>query len=104
MPLSAGRIARAFVGAAIAATGGLLFYKLLSATATSFANSPVTSDNVTVVNLSAAVRTLVLGTMALGAGVFGMTAIGLLLLGLQMTQKRLSGQKTLTTEGTEPQN
>jgi hypothetical protein len=76
----------------MAGTIALLFYKMLTAIATTFANKPVVSDNITVVNLSAAVRTLVLGTIALGTGVFGMAAIGLFLLGLQMIGKRLSGQ------------
>jgi hypothetical protein len=93
-PLSVKRILRAFTGSLIAGTCGLLFYKMLTAIATSFANKPVTSDNVTVINLSAAVRTLVMGTIALGTGVFGMAAIGLLLLGLQMVWQRARGTAT----------
>ena len=65
---------------------------MLTAIATSFANKPVVSDNVTVINLSAAVRTLVLGSVTLGAGVFAMAAIGLALLGIQMIWQRLTGQ------------
>lgn len=98
-PLSTQRILRAFTGSLIAGTMALLFYKMLSAIATTFANKPVVSDNITVINLSAAVRTLVLGTIALGTGVFGMAAIGLLLLGLQMIGKRLSATETdISTE------
>lgn len=91
-PLSTPRILRAFTGSFIAGTMGVLFYKMLTAIATTFANKPVVSDNTTVVNLSAAVRTLVMGTIALGTGVFGMAAIGLFLLGIQMMIQRLSGQ------------
>ena len=90
-PLSTARILRAFTGALMAGPIAVLFYKMLSAIATSFANKPVTSDNVTVINLSAAVRTLVLGVMALGTGVFAMAAVGLALLGLQMIWQRTTG-------------
>jgi predicted oxidoreductase len=90
-PLSTARVLRAFTGSLMAGTIAILFYKMLSAIATSFANKPVTSDNVTVINLSAAVRTLVLGVMALGTGVFAMAALGLALLGLQMIWQRATG-------------
>ncbi|MDB9526641.1 DUF3082 domain-containing protein [Oscillatoria sp. CS-180] len=94
-PLSTQRILRAFTGSLIAGTIAILFAKMLSAIATSFANKPVTSDNITVINLSAAVRTLVLGIVALGTGVFGMAAVGLLLLGAKMAWQRLQGADTL---------
>lgn len=102
-PLSTRRILRAFTGSLMAGTFALLCYKMLRAVATSFANKPVTSDNITVINLSAAVRTLVLGTITLGAGVFAISAIGLTLLGLQMIGKRLSGPSStsLSTEETQ---
>ncbi|MEM6836545.1 MAG: DUF3082 domain-containing protein [Cyanobacteria bacterium P01_C01_bin.120] len=87
-PLSIQRILRAFTGSLIASVFALLCYKMLMAVATSFANKPVTSDNVTVINLSAAVRTLVLGTITLGAGVFAISALGLGLLGIQMIWQR----------------
>lgn len=92
-PFSTKRILRAFTGSLIAGTMALLFYKMLTAIATTFANKPVVSDNTTVVNISAAVRTLVMGMIALGSGVFGMAAIGLLLLGFQMISKRLKGEQ-----------
>lgn len=90
--LSIRRIGRAFLGSAIATGLALALYNLLSAIALNFATKPVTSDNVTVINLSAAVRTLVLGIFALGTGVFGIAAIGLFLLAVQMTVLRLRGK------------
>lgn len=90
-PLSLNRIWRAYTGSLVAGTIAVLFYKMLRAIATAFANKPVTSDNITVVNLSAAVRTLVMGIIALGTGVFSMAAIGLFLLGGQMILQRLNG-------------
>lgn|GEM_PF-682415 len=91
-PLSTSRILRAFTGSLMAGTIALLCYKMLTAVATSFAHKPVTSDNITVINLSAAVRTLVLGSITLGTGVFAIAAIGLTLLGLQMIWQRFTGQ------------
>ena len=90
-PLSTKRILRAFTGTLMAGTIAMLCYKMLTAVATSFANKPVTSDNITVINLSAAVRTLVLGTITLATGVFAIAAIGLMLLGSQMIWQRFTG-------------
>ncbi|MBE7382589.1 MAG: DUF3082 domain-containing protein [Leptolyngbya sp. SIO1E4] len=100
-PLSTRRILRAFTGSLIAGTMSLLFYKMLSAIATTFANKPIASTNVTAVNLSAAVRTLVLGMIALGTGVFAMAAIGLLLLGCQMIWQRVTGAEATATHSSE---
>jgi hypothetical protein len=83
------RIGRALLGSGIATVLALLLYRMLSAIALTFANKPVTSDNVAVINLSAAVRTLVMGIVALGTGVFGIAALGLLLLAMQMLLQRL---------------
>ncbi|MEM9120777.1 MAG: DUF3082 domain-containing protein, partial [Cyanobacteria bacterium P01_F01_bin.56] len=89
-PLSTRRILRAFTGSMMAGIFAMLFYKMLVAVATSFANKPVTSDNITVINLSAAVRTLVLGSITLGTGVFAIAAVGLTLLGWQMIWQRFT--------------
>ncbi|MEO0430205.1 MAG: DUF3082 domain-containing protein [Cyanobacteria bacterium J06656_5] len=83
---------RCFSGAFMAGTLSILVYRMMIAIATTFANKPVTSDNPTVINLSAAVRTLVVGMVALGAGVFGIAALGLFLLGVQLIIKKISGQ------------
>ena len=93
-PLSTQRILRAFTGSLMAGTFTLLFYKMTVAIATTFANKPVVSDNITVINLSSAVRTLVVGVVAMGTGVFGMAAIGLFALGIQMIGQRLRGIQT----------
>lgn len=91
-PLSVQRIGRAFLGSAMASGLAVLLYRMLSAISTTFASKPVLSDNIRVVNLSAAVRTLVMGVVALGTGVFAIAAMGLFLLALQMTWQRLTGQ------------
>ncbi len=90
--LSFQRIAQAFLGSGIASAMALTMYRILSSVALTFASKPVTSDNVTVINLSAAVRTLVMGVFALGTGVFSIVALGLMLLALQMLLYRLTGK------------
>ncbi|MGB7086936.1 MAG: DUF3082 domain-containing protein [Phormidesmis sp.] len=79
---------RCFTGALTAAIFSLLAYRLTLSIATSFANKPVTSSNPAVVNISAAVRTLVTGTVALGASIFGIAALGLTALGIQLLFKK----------------
>lgn len=79
---------RCFTGALTASTFSILAYRLTLSIAASFANKPVISDNPAVVNISAAVRTLVIGIVALGAGVFGIAALGLAALGIQLLFKR----------------
>lgn len=65
----------------------MLAYRLAVSIAATFASKPVVSDNPAVVNISAAVRTLVNGMVALGAGVFGIAALGLVALGIQLIFK-----------------
>ena len=85
---------RCFTGALTAGTFSLLAYRLTLSIATSFANKPVVSDNPAVVNISAAVRTLVTGMVALGAGVFGIAALGLAALGIQLLFKKAARTPT----------
>ena len=59
-------------------------YALTLSIAQTFANKPIHSDNLTVINIGAAVRTLVMGIVALGGGVFAFAAVGLMLLALQL--------------------
>lgn len=75
---------RCLTGALI--SGGLAnaLYSLTAAIAQSFAAKPIHSDNVAVVNISSAVRTLVVGISALGTGIFGLVAIGLVALAIQI--------------------
>ena len=84
---------RCFTGSLTAGAFSLLAYRLTTSIATSFANKPVTSSNPAVVNISAAVRTLVVGIVALGAGVFGIAALGLAALGIQLLVKKVMGSQ-----------
>ena len=65
-------------------------YFLTAAIAQTFATKPIHSDNLAVVNIASAVRTLVVGMSALGTGIFGLVAVGLVALAMQilLTKKR----------------
>lgn len=96
--LSYPRIGRAWLGSGMATGLALLLYRMVNSIALTFAQKPVTSDNVTVVNLSAAVRTLVIGIVALGTGVFAIAALGLALLAVKMTWQRWVGSQPPSTD------
>lgn len=68
-------------------SGAIAFclYLLLNSIVQTYATKAVTSTNPVVINLTAAVRTMVMGIVALGTGVFGVVAIGIFLLGIQLT-------------------
>ncbi|MGF1588079.1 MAG: DUF3082 domain-containing protein [Pleurocapsa sp.] len=72
-------------------SGGIAFclYLLFNSVVQTYATKAVTSTNPVVINLTAAVRTMVMGIVALGTGVFGVVAVGLFLLGIQVTVQSL---------------
>ncbi|MEM7595772.1 MAG: DUF3082 domain-containing protein [Cyanobacteria bacterium P01_A01_bin.83] len=80
---------RCFFAAII--SGGIAFflYLLFNSVVQTYATKAVTSTNPVVINLTAAVRTMVMGIVALGTGVFGVVAVGLFLLGIQVTIQSL---------------
>ncbi|PMB44810.1 hypothetical protein CEN40_13365 [Fischerella thermalis CCMEE 5205] len=80
---------RSLIGAVISGSLAFAAYSLMSAIATSFAAKPLHSDNVIVLRISSAVRTLVLGIAALGSGVFAIVAIGLVALAIQLFFQQL---------------
>ncbi|MGL5060958.1 MAG: DUF3082 domain-containing protein [Microcoleus sp.] len=82
-------VLRCFMGSLIASVFACGLYSLTMSIALSFASKPVHSDNITVIKIGVAVRTLVVGMVALGTGVFGIAALGLLLLGLQIGLQKL---------------
>ncbi|MCM0592397.1 MAG: DUF3082 domain-containing protein [Gloeotrichia echinulata IR180] len=84
---------RAVIGAITSGGVGYALYSLMIAIATNFANKPIHSENVLVIRITSAVRTLVLGVTALGTGIFGVVAIGLLALGVQLWLQKLTKQK-----------
>ncbi|MDJ0533706.1 MAG: DUF3082 domain-containing protein [Xenococcaceae cyanobacterium MO_207.B15] len=65
----------------------IAIYYLMSSIIETYADKPVVSDNILVLKITVAVRTLVIGMAALGTGVFGLVAIGLFLLGIQVAIK-----------------
>lgn len=84
---------RCFTGSLIAGTLAIVMYRLMTAIAITFAHKPILSDNMAVLKISVAVRTLVVGIVALGAGVFGIAALGLLALGIQRLVQQLLSPK-----------
>jgi hypothetical protein len=66
-------------------SGGLatLAYLLMKSIANTFASKPIISDNVFVVNMSTAVRTLVVGVIAFAACMCAMVTVGLIALAVQ---------------------
>lgn len=76
---------RCFLASLISGAIAFCLYLLLNSVVQTYATKAVTSSNPIVINLTAAVRTMVMGIVALGTGVFGVVAIGIFLLGIQLT-------------------
>ncbi len=67
-------------------SGGIstAMYFLTLSIASYFANKPITSTNITVQNISVAIRTLIIGMSALGTAVFAIATLGLMALGIKI--------------------
>lgn len=80
-------------------SGGLAYalYLLTASIAQSFAAKPLHSNNVLVLNITVAVRTLVVGVSMLATGVFALVTIGLIALGIQLFIQQLSKHKAGNT-------
>lgn len=75
---------RCFLSSILSGAIAFCLYLLLNSIVQTYATKAVTSNNPVVINLTAAVRTMVMGIVALGTGVFGVVAIGIFLLGIQL--------------------
>ncbi|NJK66033.1 MAG: DUF3082 domain-containing protein [Microcoleus sp. CSU_2_2] len=91
-------VLRCMTGSLIAGSVAVPLYALTMSIAQSFASKPVHSDNITVIKITVAVRTLVVGMATLATGIFAMAAVGLMLLGLQILIQKLT-KKTDTSSG-----
>lgn len=91
-------ILRCVTGSLMAGGFAGALYALTLSIAQTFANKPIHSDNVTVINIAAAVRTLVMGIVALGGGIFAFAAVGLMALALQLLIQKLT-KKADTSSG-----
>lgn len=85
---------RSLSGALIAIVFALLLYRLTASVVQSFAAHPPTSNNTVVLNLSAAVRTLVIGSMTLATGIFSVAALGLVGLAVQLAVQHFTQPKS----------
>jgi hypothetical protein len=81
---------RCLVGAAIAGVMAFGMYLMMQSVTVSFAAHKITSNNMIVQRLSAAVRTLVVGLVTLGTGVFGFAALGLTALAIQLIWQKFT--------------
>ncbi len=75
---------RCLTGALIAATLGILLYRLTQAIATSFAAHPFITESQIAQGLAVAVRTLVVGLSTMATGIFSLAALGLVGLAIQL--------------------
>lgn len=83
-------VLRCVTGSLMAGGFAAALYALTLSIAQTFANKPIHSDNATVINIAAAVRTLVMGIVALGGGVFAFASVGLMLLAVQLLIQKLA--------------
>ncbi|MFB8797784.1 MAG: DUF3082 domain-containing protein [Microcoleus sp.] len=88
-------VLRCVTGSLMAGGFAAALYALTLSIAQTFANKPIHSDNVTVINIAAAVRTLVMGIVALGGGVFAFAAVGLMALALQILIQNFAKKPTV---------
>ncbi|WP_017716084.1 DUF3082 domain-containing protein [Kamptonema formosum] len=79
-------------GSVVAGAMASACYFLTSSIAQTFASKPVLSDNITVLNIASAVRTLVVGLSALATGVFALASLGLMALAGQILIQQLGKQ------------
>ncbi|MGF1487920.1 MAG: DUF3082 domain-containing protein [Prochloraceae cyanobacterium] len=84
---------RCLVGASISGSLGYALYLLTTSIAISFATKPIQSNNPFVINLSAAVRTLVVGVSTLATCLFAITTLGLILLAIQLVVQSFNKQE-----------
>jgi Protein of unknown function (DUF3082) len=75
---------RSLTGAAIAGGMTMLLYRLTTSVVESLMTHPTVSHSTIVMNLSAAVRTLVIGGMTMGTGIFGLVTVGLVALAFKL--------------------
>ncbi|MBD1932119.1 MULTISPECIES: DUF3082 domain-containing protein [Cyanophyceae] len=89
---------RCLTGALIAGGMAYCLYLLTVSISQTFAAKPISSDNVTAINIAIAVRTLVVGMSALGTCIFGLVTLGLLALAIQITFQRLTNRTPPPTQ------
>jgi hypothetical protein len=91
-------VLRCVTGSLMAGGFAAALYVFTLSIAQTFANKPIHSDNVTVINIAAAVRTLVMGIVALAGGVFAFASVGLMLLAVQLLIQKFA-KKPDTSSG-----
>jgi Protein of unknown function (DUF3082) len=87
---------RALTGAVIAGGMTTLLYRLTTSVVQSLMTHPTISHSTIVMNLSAAVRTLVIGGMTMGTGIFGFVTLGLVALAVKLVLQPASSPNSET--------
>lgn len=87
---------RSLTGAAIAGGMATLLYRLTTSVVQSLMTHPTVSHSTIVMNLSAAVRTLVIGGMTMGTGIFGLVTVGLVALSIKLALQPASSPRSET--------
>ena len=81
---------RCLSGSLIAGGLAIALYSLTASISQTFASKPIQSHNPLVVNIGAAVRSLVLGVSTLATAVFGFVALGLIALAVQVLIQQMT--------------
>ena len=90
---------RCLVGSLMAGSLATGLYALTYAIASTFAKKPITSDNLLVIKIGSAVRTLVVGVASMATFIFGFVAIGLILLAIQLIIQGFQKEKLSSSDG-----
>lgn len=88
---------RCLTGALMAGGLAIALYYLTTSIAQTFASKPIHSSNPLVINIGAAVRTLVVGVSTLATSIFGIVAIGLVALAIQLSIQQLTKRLSSST-------
>ncbi|NES68549.1 MAG: DUF3082 domain-containing protein [Okeania sp. SIO2D1] len=78
------------LGSVMAGGLAIVLYSLTSSVARTLASKPIPSSNITAINISVAVRTLVIGTCTLGTGIFALVSLGLIALMVQILWQKFA--------------
>ena len=79
---------RCVLGSIVSGAISYVLWQLTNSIAISFARTPIHTDNMIVMRISTAIRTLVVGMSTLGTGIFGLACVGLIGLGIQLLLKK----------------
>ncbi|MEL7037472.1 MAG: DUF3082 domain-containing protein [Cyanobacteria bacterium J06592_8] len=89
---------RCLSNAAVLGSIATALYFLTRSVTQTYANKPIHSDNIAVVQMSVTVRTLVGGLCMMGTGVFAFLTFGLILVAIQLSIQRFTQRDTPSSD------